>query len=80
MRQGLYMGSTVPYGYKRCKDNNCKFEIDEYSSQIVKKIFKMRLDGNTPTMIARKLSNEKIEPPSIYYGKNINRTYTTYLW
>ena len=74
------MGSTVPYGYKRCKDNNCKFEIDEYSSQIVKRIFKMRLNGITPTMIARKLSDEKIEPPSIYYGKNINKTYTTYLW
>ena len=80
MRQGLYMGSTVPYGYKRCKNNNCKFEIDEYSSQIVKRIFKMRLNGMTPTMIARKLSDEKKEPPSIYYGKNINKTYTTYLW
>ncbi len=31
-------------------------------------------------MIARKLSDEKIEPPSIYYGKNINKSYTTYLW
>lgn len=80
MRQGLYMGSAVPYGYKRSKDNNCKFEIDEYSSQIVKRIFKMRLEGMTPTMIARKLSNEKIETPSIYYGKNINKTYTIYLW
>ena len=80
MRQGLYMGSTIPYGYKRCKDNNCKFEIDEYSSQIIKRIFNMRLEGMTPTMIARKLSDEKIEPPSIYYGKNINKTYTTFIW
>lgn len=80
MRQGLYMGSTVPYGYKRSKENNCKFEVDEYSSRIVKRIFKMRLEGMTPTMIARKLSDEKIEPPSIYYGKNINKTCTTYLW
>lgn len=80
MRQGLYMGSTIPYGYKRAKENNCKFEIDEYSSRIVKRIFKMRLEGITPTMIARKLSDEKIEPPSIYCGKNINKTYTTYLW
>ena len=80
MRQGLYMGSTVSYGYKRCKDNNYKFEIDEYSTQIVKRIFKMRLEGMTPTMIARNLSDEKIEPPSIYYGKKINKTYTTYLW
>lgn len=80
MKQGLYMGSTVPYGYKRAEKNNCKFEVDEYSSRIVKRIFKMRLEGMTPTMIARKLSNEKIEPPSIYYGKNINKTHNTYLW
>lgn len=80
MRQGLYMGSTVPYGYKRSKNNNCKFEVDKYSSRIVKRIFKMRLEGMTPTMIARKLSDEKIDPPSIYSGKNIKKTYTTYLW
>lgn len=80
MRQGLYMGSTVPYGYKRAKDNNCKFEIDEYSSQIVKKIFKMRLQGKSIAMIARKLSEDKVEPPSIYNRKRIEKTYTTYLW
>ena len=57
MRQGLYMGSTVAYGYKRSKDNNCKLEIDEYASQIVKRIFKLRLEGWAPTMIARKLSD-----------------------
>lgn len=74
------MGSTVPYGYKRSKNNNCKFEVDKYSSRIVKRIFKMRLEGMTPTMIARKLSDEKIDPPSIYSGKNIKKTYTTYLW
>ena len=31
MRQGLYMGSTVPYGYKRSKDNNCKLENNAIS-------------------------------------------------
>ena len=36
------------------------FEVDKYSSRIVKRIFKMRLEGMTPTMIARKLSDEKI--------------------
>ena len=80
MRQGLYMGSTVPYGYKRSKENNCKLEIDEYASQIVKRIFKLRLEGLAPTMIARKLSDEGIEPPSIYNKRNIKKTYTTNLW
>ena len=67
-------------GYKRSKENNCKFEIDEYSSKIVKRIFKMRLDGISPTMIARTLSDEKISPPSIYSGRNIKKTFTKYLW
>lgn len=80
MRQGLYMGSTVPYGYKRSEEDNCKFVIDEYSSEIIKRIFKMRLEGIKPTMIARTLSDEKISPPSIYNGKNIKKTFTTYLW
>ena len=40
----------------------------------------MRLNGVRPTMIARALSEEKICPPSIYSGKNIKKTYTTYLW
>ena len=80
MKQGLYMGSTVPYGYKRSEEDNCKFVIDEYSSGIVKRIFSMRLDGMKPTMIARTLSDEKISPPSIYNGKNTKKTYTSYLW
>ena len=80
MRQGLYMGSTVAYGYRRSKENNCKLEIDEYASQIVKRIFKLRIEGTTPTMIARKLSDEGIEPPSIYNKRNIKKTYTTNLW
>ena len=80
MRQGLYMGSTVPYGYKRSKEDNCKFEIDEYASEVVKRIFQMRLEGVKPTIIARTLSNEKISPPSIYNGRNIKKSYTTYLW
>lgn len=80
MKQGLYMGSTIPYGYKRSKEDNCILEIDDYSSKIVKRIFNMRLEGMTPTMIARKLSEDKIEPPSIYYGRNIKKTYTTYIW
>ena len=40
----------------------------------------MRLEGIKPTIIARTLSDEKISPPSIYNGKNIKKTFTTYLW
>ena len=79
MKQGEYLGA-VPYGYKRSKEDNCKFEIDEYASEVVKRIFQMRLDGVKPTIIARTLSNEKISPPSIYNGRNIKKSYTKHLF
>lgn len=80
MENGLFVGSTVSYGYKRDENNKYKFLIDEYSSQIVKRIFDMRINGYTPTMIARTLTDENILPPSVYNHKNIKQTYTTNLW
>ena len=80
MKQGLFVGSTVSYGYKRSKEDNRKFDIDEYSANIVKNIFNLREQGETYTKIARKLTNDGIEPPSVYSGKKIEKTYTTNIW
>ncbi len=80
MKQGLFVGSTVSYGYKRDDNNKYKFIIDEYSASIVRRIFNMRLKGMTASMIARTLTDEGIEPPSVYNNKNIKKTYTTNLW
>lgn len=80
MKQGLFVGSTVSYGYKRDENNKYKFVIDEYPASIVKRIFNMRLKGMTASMIARTLTDEGIEPPSVYNNKNIKKTYTTNLW
>ena len=43
-----------------------KWIIDEEAAQIVKKIFRMYLDGNTMGSIARKLTEEGIETPKLY--------------
>lgn len=80
MENGLFVGSTIAYGYKRDENNKYKFIIDEYSSQIVKRIFNMRINGYTPTMIARTLTNESVLPPSVYNNKKIKKTYTTNIW
>ena len=80
MKQGLFVGSTVSYGYKRDENNKYKFIIDEYPASIVRRIFDMRLKGMTASMIARTLTDEGIEPPSVYNNKNIKKTYTTNLW
>lgn len=80
MEQGLFVGSTVPYGYARSKDDNRKLVVDEYAANIVKRIFKMKINGESPNMIARSLTNEGILPPSVYNNKKIKKTFTTNLW
>lgn len=80
MEQGLFVGSSIPYGYKRSQEDNRKLVVDEYAAEIVKRIFKMRLEGEKPNMIARVLTNDGILPPNVYKEKKMDKTYTTNLW
>lgn len=80
MRQGLYVGSSIPYGYKRSLKDNRKLIIDEYASIIVKRIFEMKSEGMKDGMIARTLTDEGILPPNVYKGKKMDKTFTTNLW
>ena len=81
MDQGLFVGSSVPYGYKRSEEDNRKFVIDDYAANIVQRIFKMALDDESDGMIARTLSDEGILPPDVYKGKKLKKTtFTTNLW
>lgn len=38
MKDGLFVGSSVSYGYKRSPDDNRKFVIDEEEAKVVKRI------------------------------------------
>ncbi len=80
MKDGLFVGSSVPYGYKRSPEDNRKFLVDEYAANIVKRIFHMKLEGKTSSVIAEKLTTEKILPPNVYAEKKIKRTLTTNMW
>lgn len=80
MDKGLFVGSSVPYGYKRSEEDNRKFVIDEYAAEVVKRIFNMKSNGDTNNMIARTLTNDNILPPDVYKGKKIDKTITTNLW
>lgn len=81
MAEGFFVGSSVPYGYKRSEEDNRKFIIDEYAAEIVKRIFEMKVDSMSDNMIARQLTEEGILPPDIYKGKKLKKkTFTTNLW
>ena len=70
-RNGQFLGATAPYGYKKDPNNKYHLIIDEYSSQIVKRIFNMFINGYSLQRIADSLTNDKIPIPSVY--KNLNR-------
>ncbi len=70
-RNGEFVGAYAPYGYQKNPENKHQLIIDEPSALIVKRIFKMFIQGNSISKIAITLTEDKIPIPSIY--KNMNR-------
>lgn len=64
---GEFMGSKTPYGYLRSPDNKRKFVIDEEAAQIVRRIFRLFMDGESMRHIADTLNRENVLPPQAYY-------------
>ncbi|MBD5584713.1 MAG: recombinase family protein [Clostridia bacterium] len=65
-KQGKFIGSFAPYGYKKDPVDHNKLVVDEESAQTVKKIFKMFLEGYSILGIAKCLNGEGILNPSAY--------------
>ena len=68
---GKFLGGIAPYGYYKDPLDKHKLLIDDYSSEIVKRIFKMFASGMGLKRICYTLTDEKVPIPSVY--KNLNR-------
>ncbi|MFZ2538368.1 MAG: recombinase family protein [Oscillospiraceae bacterium] len=85
-RNGKFIGSYAPYGYKKSEDDHNKLVIDEDACDIVKKIFTMRLAGYGMISIAKWLNENKVLNPTDYriskkYAvKTISNSPTQHLW
>ena len=66
-RQGNFQGANAPYGYRLDPDDRHRLLIDEESSVIVQRIFRMRADGRSHRYIADTLNSEQIANPRDYY-------------
>ncbi len=64
--QGLFIGAKAPYGYILDKNH---YVIDEFAADIVKRIFKMKLEETSAYKIAGILNREGIPSPSRYAGE-----------
>ena len=74
---GKHLTNNPPFGYKKDPNDKEKWIIDEEAAQTVRRIFEMFAKGVRMPEIARKLTQEKVETPTLYnlkHGIKIRRT------
>lgn len=65
-RNGEYIGMVAPYGYLKSEENKNKFVVDEKTAPVVRKIFRLYLEGRGTDAIARILEGQGIDSPRKY--------------
>ncbi len=65
-KAGERLAVIPPYGYRKAGDNPKQLEIDEESAAVVRRIFRLSVDGLGPAQIARQLNGENLLNPSSY--------------
>ncbi len=78
--QGLFLGSSTSFGYKKSTKDKHKLIIDKKVAWIVKEIFTLALKGNSNNDIARILNERKIITPSLYKKNKVNYHIKNNLW
>ena len=63
---GKHLSVIPPFGYKKDPNDKNRWLVDEEAAQIVRKIYRMYLDGNNMGSIARRLTEEGVETPKLY--------------
>lgn len=79
---GQYISAYPPYGYVKDTSNEmANLLVDEYASNIVKRIFDMYVNGMSTYKICDILNKENIEPPAVYLKMNlVHRSKDYYKW
>lgn len=68
-RQGKFMGSQAPYGYKKSPGDKHILIIDEPAAAIMRRIFTEFAGGDSARMISERLNQEGIDCPRFYHAK-----------
>lgn len=57
------------YGYKKDPKDKHHWLVDEEAAAVVRRIFRLTIEGKGPYDIARILFKEKVETPAVYFGR-----------
>jgi DNA invertase Pin-like site-specific DNA recombinase len=75
-REGKRLTSIAVYGYRKSPDDRNKWIIDEEAAAVVRRIFRMTIEGRGPCQIARILTDERVTRPSVHAALRDEGTYT----
>ncbi len=75
MKNGQFLGSSCPYGYRKDPKNHNHLVVDEYAAKVVKRIYQLYLSGNGKAKIGSILSSEGILIPTLYKQKVLGENY-----
>ena len=65
---GKHTSNNPPYGYKKSPEDKNQWIIDEEAAPVVRRIFRLSLEGYGVVQIAKILMRDKTETPSYYLG------------
>ena len=64
--QGIPLTTNVPFGYRKDPEDRTKWGVDEAAAPVVKRIFKLCMEGRGPMQIAKLLQTEQVLNPTAY--------------
>ena len=65
-RKGEFIGGYAMYGYCKDERNKSRLVVDEYAAEIVRSIYRRKLEGMSANSIADQLNSEGVLAPSEY--------------
>lgn len=66
MQAGEFLGASCPYGYRKDPLNHNHLVVDDYAASVVRKIYRLYLNGYGKSKIGAVLSAEGILIPTLY--------------
>ena len=74
---GKHVASTCPYGYLKDENDGNHWIVDEEAAEVVRRIFRMTIEGYGPYQFACTLEKDKIEIPGVHmarHGQGLHQT------
>lgn len=75
-KSGQYIGAFAVYGYMKDEADKNRLVVDEYAADVVRDIFKWKLEGMSPRDIAARLNQSGILSP-MEYKKSLGMKFAT---